>query len=109
MQDIVVYKICSEQDWLTAKAAGALTLSGDDARDGFIHLSAGDQMKGTLEKHFAGRTDLVILTVDAARLPEGALRWEISRGDALFPHLYGDLPIAAVISAEPIAASKFAG
>ena len=109
MQDATVYKICSEQDWQDAKAAGALTLMGDDKRDGFIHLSTGDQVKGTLEKHFAGRTGLLVLTVDVARLPEGTLKWEISRGDALFPHLYGDLPVAAVISAEPVAASKFAG
>jgi uncharacterized protein (DUF952 family) len=108
MQDTIVYKICNEQDWQAAKAAGALTLMGDDARDGFIHLSAGDQVRGTLDKHFAGRTDLVILTVDVTRLPEGVLKWEVSRGDALFPHLYGDLPVAAVTSAESVAASKFA-
>ena len=109
MQDTTIYKICSEQGWQAAKTAGTLTLMGDDKRDGFIHFSARDQVRGTLEKHFAGRADLVILTVDVARLPEGALKWEVSRGDALFPHLYGDLPVAAVISAEPLAASTFAG
>ena len=109
MQDTVVYKICSEEDWRAARSAGALKLMGDDARDGFIHLSAEDQVRGTLDKHFAGRTGLLILTVDVTRLPEGALKWEASRGDALFPHLYGDLPVAAVISAEPVGASKFTG
>ncbi len=54
MHDKTVYKICSEQDWAAAKAGGALTLAGDDKRDGFIHLSARDQVKGTLEKHFKG-------------------------------------------------------
>jgi len=109
MTDRTIYKICSEADWRAAQAAGALAMSPDDKRDGFIHLSAEDQVRGTLDKHFKDKTGLVILTVDTACLDEGALKWEVSRGGALFPHLYGDLPVEAVIAAEPLAASKFSG
>lgn len=104
MTERTVYKICTESDWSQAKAKGALEPSADDARDGFIHLSAEDQVAGTLEKHFKDRTGLVILTVDTALLPDGALKWEASRGGALFPHLYGPLPVAAVTSPKPIGA-----
>ena len=108
MPDATVYKICTETEWREAQASGALEGSPDDARDGFIHLSAEDQVRGTLEKHFRDRTGLMILAVDTARLPEGALRWEVSRGGALFPHFYGSLPVEAVISAEPVERSGFA-
>jgi uncharacterized protein (DUF952 family) len=102
MTEQTVYKICASADWARAKASGALAPSADDARDGFIHLSAKDQVVGTFERHFKGKTELMLLAVDTALLPTGALRWEASRDGALFPHLYGDLPVAAVVSAEPI-------
>jgi uncharacterized protein (DUF952 family) len=103
-----IYKICTASEWRTAKAAGAFAGSPDDARDGFIHLSAEDQVTGTLERHFRDRADLVILAVDPARLSEDMLKWEASRGGALFPHLYGPLPVSAVRSAERLEDSVFA-
>jgi uncharacterized protein (DUF952 family) len=109
MADKTVYKICAASDWGAAQAAGLLDGSPDDKRDGFIHLSAKDQVMGTLEKHFRDRTDLVILAVDTGRLPAGALKWEASRDGALFPHLYGKLPISAVVTAERLEESIFAG
>jgi uncharacterized protein (DUF952 family) len=108
MADGTIYKICTVEEWRDATAAGSLKGSPDDARDGFIHLSAEDQVRGTLEKHFKDRTGLMILTIDATRLLDGALRWEVSRGGALFPHLYGPLPVEAVIAAEPVERSSFA-
>jgi uncharacterized protein (DUF952 family) len=66
-----------------------------DLDDGYIHLSAADQLQGTLDKHFAGQSDLVIAEVDLAALGE-TVKWEVSRGGALFPHIYGPLPMAAV-------------
>lgn len=92
----LVYKVLARADWLEAKRVGRYTGSPDDARDGFIHLSTGDQLEGTLARHFAGLPDLVLVGFDAARLAEG-LRWEPSRDGRLFPHVYGVLdPMLAV-------------
>ncbi len=94
--DPVVYKVCARVDWLRARELGELSASGDDVRDGYIHLSRAWQLEGTLGRHFARREDLVLLAVRVQRLPEHALRWEPSRGRELFPHLYGPLSVACV-------------
>jgi len=101
MPSAAIYKLCPESDWLACQHTGSLPWSPVDTRDGFIHLSAAHQAQETAAKHFHGRTNLVLLEVDPTRLPEGALRWEVSRGDDLFPHLYADLPHAAVLRAAP--------
>lgn len=95
-----IYKICSAADWTACQRDGHLPWAPVDERDGFIHLSSATQLRGTAEKHFRDRPDLMLLEVDPNRLPEGALRWEISRGGERFPHLYADLPLAAVVRAE---------
>ena len=82
-----IYKLCPESDWLACVRDGRLPWAPVDARDGFIHLSAAHQVHETAAKHFHGRENLVLLEVDPDRLPEGALRWEVSRGGELFPHL----------------------
>jgi uncharacterized protein (DUF952 family) len=89
-----VYKIFRAGEWKDATAKGEFGGSADDRRDGFIHLSAAHQLAGTLGRHFAGERGLVLAAFPAARL-EPALRWEPSRGGALFPHLHGVLPMAA--------------
>ena len=96
-----VYKICSSAMFQEARGLGRFEGSADDARDGFIHLSAGHQVAGTLAKYFAGQNDLVLLAVDPERLGE-RLRWEISRGGELFPHLYGPLDLDDVTSVEAL-------
>lgn len=96
-----IYKICDRNTWEQARAGGRYFGSGDDARDGFIHLSAPDQVAGTLERHFADRDDLLLIGVDVSRLGK-SLRWEPSRGGALFPHLYEPLDFAAVVSEMPL-------
>ena len=90
-------KVCTEAAFAEAMSKGRFEGSPDDRRDGFIHLSVADQLRGTLDKHFAGQPGLVLLEVDANRLGDG-LKWEISRGGSLFPHLYASLDLAAVIS-----------
>ncbi len=96
-----IYKVCPLSVWQAIQSDESWEGSLDDLRDGFIHFSNSQQLSGTLEKHFSGQKDLVLLAVDPASL--GAeLRWERSRGGDLFPHLYGRLPIAAVVSAEPV-------
>ena len=89
------WKILSAEQWASFQAAGRFEGSPADLADGFIHLSATDQVAGTLEKHFAGQTDLVLAEIDLAALGDG-LKWEQSRGGALFPHHYGVLTLDSV-------------
>ena len=91
-----VYKVLRASEWREAQERGAIAGSADDARDGFIHLSTQGQLEGTLARHFAGETGLVVLEIASDRL-NGRLRWEPSRDGALFPHFYGVLPLAALI------------
>jgi uncharacterized protein (DUF952 family) len=90
-----IYKICPAAAWREAERHGVYRGSADDARDGFIHFSAGPQVAETAKKHFAGQSGLLLIAVDADALG-AALRWERSRNDELFPHLYGDLDLGAV-------------
>ncbi len=92
--DAVIYKIMSKTAWDEARAAGVFLGAPVDLADGYIHFSTGSQVRETAAKHFAGLTDLVLVAV--ATEPLGAaLRWEPSRGGALFPHLHGRLDPAA--------------
>ena len=91
-----IYKICPASAWREAERQGVYRGSADDARDGFIHFSAASQVAGTAKKHFSGQTGLFLIQVDADALGD-ALRWERSRNDELFPHLYGALDLGAVI------------
>jgi uncharacterized protein (DUF952 family) len=95
----LVYKIVPAQFWNGVETAGVFAGSPVDKRDGFIHFSAASQVSETASRHFAGQTDLLLVTVSAASLD---LRWEPSRGGDCFPHLYGKLPIAAVRSVRPL-------
>jgi uncharacterized protein (DUF952 family) len=97
----VLYKIMSRQEWETAQAQGIYEGSGVDRRDGFIHLSAAHQVRATAQKHFLGKTDLLLLSVREAALGQ-SLKWEVSRGNDLFPHIYGPLPISAVSEVIPL-------
>lgn len=90
-----IYKILPATEWERARAAGIYEGSEHDRRDGFIHFSTAEQSVETAATYFAGERGLVLLTIDPAPLGS-ALRWEPSRGGALFPHLYAPLPIAAV-------------
>jgi uncharacterized protein (DUF952 family) len=96
-----IYHMCRQSEWTAAEAAGIYHGSSQDVADGFIHFSAAQQIRESARKHRAGQADLVLVTVDAAKLGAG-LKWEVSRGGALFPHLYGPLPLAAVIRIEPL-------
>jgi uncharacterized protein (DUF952 family) len=97
-----IYKICRPDEWAAAEQAGIFRGSPDDSRDGFIHFSTAAQVPGTLEKYFAGESGLVLIAVDAGKL-DAPLKWEPSRGGALFPHLYGDLSLTAVLWSRPLA------
>ncbi|MET0269521.1 MAG: DUF952 domain-containing protein [Sphingomonas sp.] len=101
MTDAVAFKILTADQWAGFERDGVFAGAPVDLADGYIHLSAGDQVAGTLAKHFAGQTDLVLATVSLAMLGDG-VRWEVSRGEALFPHLYATLPMTAVTESRAI-------
>ena len=96
-----IYHMCRREEWATAQASGRYVGSTQDTADGFIHFSTAAQVRESAAKHRAGQSGLVLLAVDAELLG-AALRWEPSRGGALFPHLYGPLPLAAVIAAHDL-------
>ena len=96
-----IYKICESAQWAQAERAGEFRGSAIDLADGYIHFSTARQAAETAAKHFAGMADLVVVAVSADAL-NGALKWEPSRGGALFPHLYGVLPMTAVRWAKPL-------
>jgi uncharacterized protein (DUF952 family) len=98
---MTIYKICSAAEWAVAEAAGAYRGSAVDHQDGFIHFSTAEQAEETASRHFAGQDGLVLVAVDPATLGD-ALRWEPSRGGALFPHLHAPLPLAAVQGVAPL-------
>jgi uncharacterized protein (DUF952 family) len=98
---LFIYKICPALLWRDAESVGVFRGSELDRRDGFIHFSSAAQAVGTAAKHFAGQSDLLLLHVDADALGE-KLKWEPSRGGALFPHLYGDLAVAVVTKVAPL-------
>ena len=97
----LIYKILSRAAWAQAEAAGVFAGAPVDLADGYIHFSTAAQAAETAAKHFAGQADLMLLTVDADALG-AALKWEVSRGGALFPHLYAPLALEHVKSARPL-------
>lgn len=97
----IIYKICPAALWREAERDGVFAGAPVDTADGFIHFSTAAQVAETAAKHFAGARDLLLVRVDAAKLGE-RLKWEPSRGGALFPHLYGPLRLADVGKVEPL-------
>lgn len=85
-----IYKIVPAPLWQAAMAAGSFDGAPVDIADGYIHFSTADQVRETAAKHFAGQDDLLLVAVDG-RVLGSALHYEVSRGGALFPHLYGSL------------------
>jgi len=96
-----IYKICPRVLWQEAEARGRFDGAPIDLSDGFIHFSTADQVRETAAKHFSGQGDLLLIAVDGDRLG-AALKYEVSRGGALFPHLYAPLDLAAVLWAKPL-------
>jgi uncharacterized protein (DUF952 family) len=97
----LVFKIVATEEWRAAEAAGAFAGSTVDRADGYIHFSTAEQAPETAAKWFANRDDLTLVAIDEASL--GAdLVWESSRGGAFFPHLYGTLPLSAVVWSRPL-------
>jgi uncharacterized protein (DUF952 family) len=105
MADQLIYKILTQAQWRQAEAEGVFRGAPIDLADGYIHFSAAGQVQGTADKHFAGMNDLLLAAVEARRLG-GKLVYEVSRCDALFPHLYDVLELAAVKWVKPLPLGK---
>jgi uncharacterized protein (DUF952 family) len=97
----VIYKICPAPLWRDAERDGVFAGAPVDTADGFIHFSTATQVVETAAKHFAGARDLLLVRVEVEKLGDH-LKWEVSRGGALFPHLYGSLRLADVHKVEPL-------
>ncbi|MBN9256950.1 MULTISPECIES: DUF952 domain-containing protein [unclassified Mesorhizobium] len=97
----IVYKIAPEALWREAESIGRFTGAPIDVADGFIHFSTASQVRETAARHFAGQADLLLIAIDGARLGD-ALKYEVSRGGALFPHLYAPLDLGAVLWVRPM-------
>jgi uncharacterized protein (DUF952 family) len=91
-----IYKICPASAWREAERQGVFRGSPVDISDGFIHFSTAAQVEKTARKHFFGQAGLFLIEVDGDALG-AALRWERSRNNELFPHLYGELDLGAVV------------
>src|SRR5690606_19257644 len=100
-----LFKVTTTELWSKAQTSGILPPSPIDVGDGFMHLSAQSQLRETLRLHFAGQDGLMLLEIDQSGLGE-ALVWEVSRGGALFPHVYGAVPLSAVLSAHTISVTS---
>ena len=100
---VKIYKICPASAWREAERQGVYRGNADDSRDGFIHFSTATQVPETLRKHYFGQRALFLVEVEGDACGD-ALRWERSRNDELFPHLYGELDLGAVISVQDLRA-----
>lgn len=104
---MLIYKICTREMWEETQKTGQFPGMPIDHQDGYIHLSTEQQNAGTIRKYFRGQTGLMLLAVEAEKLGD-ALRWENSttgrRGS--FPHLYGPLPLSAIVEASPFDAPE---
>ena len=96
-----IYKILPLALWHEAERTGVFRGAAIDLTDGYIHFSTAEQAMETAANHFAGQSDLMLLHVDTDALGD-ALKWEPSRGGALFPHLYAELDVQHVSRAEPL-------
>lgn len=97
----VAYKVLTGEQWATFVAAGSFAGAPVDLADGYVHLSTAEQLTDTVDKHFAGQSGLWVAAIDLDLLAD-RVKWEPSRGGALFPHVYAVLPMDAVLAAIPL-------
>ncbi|WP_174279582.1 DUF952 domain-containing protein [Sphingomonas bacterium] len=100
MRDAVAFKVLTAAE-LAELEAGSFAGSAADRRDGYLHLSTAAQLTATVDKHYAGQTDLHVAEVDLEPLGD-AIRWEAARDGQDFPHLYASLPLDAVVAYSPL-------
>ena len=96
-----IYKILRSDEWTDLKTNKKTMGAPIDVADGYVHFSTAEQAEETAAKHFAGVEGLFLLALDAEKLGD-ALKWEISRGGAEFPHLYREMHMTEVLWAKPL-------
>jgi uncharacterized protein (DUF952 family) len=101
MADAIAYKVLTTEQLTALERDRTFAGAPVDVVDGFIHLSTADQLAGTIDKHFDGQHGLQIVAVDLEALGD-AVKWEESRGGALFPHIYGPLTLDVVLDYGPL-------
>ncbi|MGO8917663.1 MAG: DUF952 domain-containing protein [Stellaceae bacterium] len=101
MAESLIYHMCRRTEWQAAEQAGVYRGSSQDSADGFIHFSTAAEIEASAARHRAGQDDLVLIAVDPGPLG-AALKWEPARNGALFPHLYGALPLGSVRWTTPL-------
>lgn len=101
----IIYKICQRSLWQEAQNTGQFDGAPIDLEDGYIHFSTSKQVVETARKHFKGQDDLLLLSISVQVLEDCPhdVKWEPSRGGDLFPHLYGPMPLDAVVKSEELA------
>lgn len=97
----LIFHMARKREWDAAETAGVYAGAAEDRVDGFIHFSTAEQVRESAAKHRAGEADLILLACEPEALGD-ALKWEPARGGDLFPHLYGDVPLTAVVWAQPL-------
>lgn len=101
--DTTIYKILTTEQWTAFQADGVFEGNPLDKNDGYLHMSYLPQVAKTHEKFFGGRNDVLLVHIDSALLDAGTVRPEANRlGGDVYPHIYGTIPIAAVIKTEPL-------
>lgn len=101
MRPAFIYKILQIPEWQTLQTEGEFTGSPVDLKDGFIHMSTASQVQGTLDKHYTKGVDLILAQIEAS-LVSAEIKYEVSRGGAEFPHIYGKLSLGAVSQHWPL-------
>jgi len=102
MPDSIAYKVLTADQLNTLEHQGSFAGAPVDLADGYIHLSTADQLAGTIDKHFAGQADLQLVAIDLEALGD-RVKWEESRGGALFPHIYGaSITLDVVVAYSPL-------
>src|SRR5688572_3180421 len=101
-----IYHLATRGDWLDATKAGVSyqrsTLGKSLAEEGFIHCSYASQLQTVADAVFRGRDDVVLLTIDPSRVPAEIRVENLDGGTELFPHIYGPLPVDAVLQRQAV-------
>lgn len=101
MKPTTAYKVLTAAQMHALEHDGSFAGAPVDLADGYIHMSTRDQLTGTVDKHFIGQDELWVAAIDLEALGE-AVKWDVSRGGAEFPHLYAPLPLDVVIAYSPL-------
>ena len=106
MTPVLLYHLAFDADWDPAVTVGTYRVSGRGMTlesEGFLHFSYADQVAGVAQRFWRNpESEVVLLTVDPELLDLPVIAENTSGGTELFPHLYGPLPVAAVITVTPI-------